>query len=184
MNWLSASLWFVIFAKMAYAQALPPGMIMHRTQAGTLDKSGWTSAESTQGAFKVSLPCKFNDFTVEEKDPTSPTEKTFTVGCLRTDRSKFSATRVQYRQATAAKTFFDKNSSATSGPGEVQGAGRHAGLPFVDRALRDSTQCGFMRFISAPPDNLVMIVEAPASACTGLDSMKERFFRSLAVEKR
>src|SRR5690349_16387402 len=61
----------------AFGQNLPPGMTMHRLQAGEPDASGWLTAASTEGGFSVRLPLKFNDFTLLEPDPTAPTLRTF-----------------------------------------------------------------------------------------------------------
>src|SRR4030095_4903909 len=82
----------------AFAQATPPGMKMHRVQAGEPDASGWMIATSTEGGFSVRLPLKFNDFTLEESDAKAATLRSFIVGTKSQEGIKFSATRIVYRK--------------------------------------------------------------------------------------
>jgi hypothetical protein len=166
----------------AHSQTLPPGMIMHRAQAGTLDASGWTRADSTMGAFSVSLPCKFNDFMVNDDKPDSPTRRAYALGCTSAGHQRLSAARIEYRGgAAAAQSYFDKLSGAAA-PGMAKGSGKHAGLSFVDREVSDAKQCALTRVIHAPPDNLLLIVEMPD--CAGLEPLAGKFFGSLVVKPR
>lgn len=120
---LLASLCCTTFATAAFGQALPPGMTMHRVQAGEPDASGWMVAASTEGGFSVRLPLKFNDFTIAESDPKAPALRTYVVGTKSQEGIKFSATRIVYRNgAESAKRFFsrfEKGQDLGSTPGRV-----------------------------------------------------------------
>jgi hypothetical protein len=92
-------------AQAAYGQQ-QPAMTMHRAQAGELDSSGWTIVRSTEGGFAVRLPLRFNDFTIADSNPDSPTGKMFIVGAKSAEGVKFTATRITYRKAGGAATYF------------------------------------------------------------------------------
>ncbi len=174
---------FAAFA--SHAQSPPPGFIMHRTQAGQLDPSGWTRAESTNGKFEVRLPCLYNDFTVDESDPGSKVKRTDTVGCLRADGKKFSVTRVRYKNPEADALYFFEN-----GKREFQKGGAKAsaltvqGLPAFELVVAESSRCGFVRMIHAFPENVLLVAEAKGAACNGLEALSRPFLDSLTLGKR
>jgi hypothetical protein len=179
---LSGVLLAVLGIGAAQGQALPPGTTMHRSQAGTLDASGWTHADSTMGAFSVSLPCLFNDFVVNVDQPDKPTRRIYALGCAQADGKRFAATRLEYRGGEAqARAVLDKVSgSDTLGP--VVGHGKQHGLDYIDRKTVDAKQCTLSRIVHTPPDNLMLAVEAPD--CAGLDKLAAKFFASLVVKPR
>jgi hypothetical protein len=112
---------------------------MHRIQAGTLDESGWTNANSTQGVFTATMPCLFNDFTVEDMNAKSSTEKVFTLGCRRYDQRKFSVSRVQYRSGNAdAQTFFEGNAIVSEWPRGTVVRSKFQGFAIIDVELDES----------------------------------------------
>lgn len=181
MSKLVASLLWV-FCAMGYAQQLPPGMKMHRVLAGSVDASGWTSAASTEGAFMIDLPCAFNDFTLDDLDEGSKVKRTFTVGCLRADRRKFAANRLQYRSGESeALAIFQKNASGEAWPNARVVKTTFEGMPAVDVEIVEATRCGFLRLVHVPPDNVLMATEAPKETCLGLAAMSRRFFASLRM---
>lgn len=163
-------------------QKLPPGMTMHRQQAGALDSSGWALAESTRGKFSVKLPCAFNDFTIDDTSGADVTH-THTVGCLTPGREKYSATKVQYRVDSMAKGYFEKNAS----PGAFAGAKKTRttveGLPAIDFALPERDRCAAMRFVLAGPAIIMMVAESAAAQCAHLGSQVPVFFSSLKVQQ-
>jgi hypothetical protein len=165
---------------------LPAGMTMHRIQAGTLDANGWTPANSTGGGFSLKIPCTFNDFMMDQSAANSIVLKSHTVGCLRQDQRKFSATRFQYRNgAKAAKEYFDRNASG-------EGWGKDAelkkltfkGMPAVDVSVKNAERCGVLRYILLQADMIMMAVEAPVATCEGLKAQGMEFFGSLNVEAK
>jgi len=170
----------------AVGQGHPPALKMHRQQAGVLDRSGWTGAQSTEGSFSVKLPCLFNDFSVDTSAEPGALLKAFTVGCLRADRRKFSATRVQYRNGTRdARYYFDKNATGAAFPNARVSRSTYEGMPVIDIETSGGTVCGFLRFVFANEDNFVLTVEAPQGiACQGLDAQSTQFFASLVVAPR
>jgi len=183
----------LIFASLAStllttaAQAMPPGMTMHRIQAGEPDASGWMVAASTNGGFSVRLPLKFNDFTVVESDPKAPALRTFTVGAKSQEGIKFVATRIVYREgAASARRFFsrfEKGQGLGAVPERV--TPRRVGKRrAVDLAIRNGASVSYQRVVMLDSDLLLMTIEAPL----GQDALVRRFvapfFDSLVVEGR
>lgn len=179
---LSGMLLAVLGLGVADGQALPSGMTMHRSQAGTLDASGWTRADSTMGAFSVSLPCKFDDFVINEEKPDSPTRRLYGLGCATADGKRLAAMRLEYRGGEAAASAYLDKVSHSDAAGAVVGSGREHGLRYVDRKTVNTKQCAQSRIVHAAPDNLMLAVEAPD--CDGLDEMAAKFFASLVVKPR
>jgi hypothetical protein len=181
--------WIVLLgllAGAALAQALPPGMTMHRVQAGEPDASGWMVAASTAGAFSVRLPLKFNDFTVAESDPKAPMLRTHVVGSRSQEGIKFSASRLVYRRgAESAQHFFSRFEKGHVGtkPESVtplQVAGKRA----VDVVLKSASTVAFQRVVLLDADLLLMVLEAPRSHEGTAREYVAPFFDSLAVGAR
>src|SRR6267378_1920021 len=152
----------VVSAYGADAQSLPPGMTMHRLQAGELDSSGWTTASSTEGGLCVRLPMKFNDFSMAARDGSAA--KAFTVGGKDPQGVKFSATRISYhRSGAAAKIVADLE----NGEGFASRARSLERLSFrgyrtVYLSVSDGRSVLYQRAILVEPDLVTLIVEAPA----------------------
>lgn len=167
------------------AQGLPPGMTMHRIQAGSLDASGWAVAESTHGAFAVKMPCTFNDFSMDQSVAHTPVIKSYTLGCVRPDERKFSATRIQYRNgAKDARSFFENIARGEGRSGAHIARSTYMGMPVVDIIIDNTAQCGFLRYVLADDDTLLLATEAPRGSCQGLDAQSSEFFTSLSVRDR
>jgi hypothetical protein len=172
------------FMGSAFAQTVPPGMKMHRIQAGEPDASGWMVAASTEGGFSVRLPLKFNDFTIAERDPKAPLLRTFTVGAKSQEGIKFTATRLVYRKGgDAAKNFFsrfEKGRDLGSAPERVTPlniGNRRA----VDLVLRRASVVSYQRVVMLESDLLLMIIESPGTYETTAQSFVDPFFDSLVV---
>lgn len=163
------------------APEVPPGMEMHRTQAGALDAEGWAVAESSKGNFSVQLPCKFNDFSVTESS--GAVEKAHVLGCLQADGRKFSATSVEYRgEGSVAKQYFDAAARDGVLPDASAKALIFAGSPALEAAAVKNERCGFARMVRSGNRNLMLVVEAPVKACGDLQSVAIKFFESLKVK--
>lgn len=181
---LLVSLFFWAFMASALAQTLPPGMKMHRVQAGEPDASGWMVAASTEGGFSVRLPLKFNDFTIAESDPKAPVLRTYIVGAKSQEGIKFTATRIVYRKGSeTAKHFFarfEKGRDLGSAPERVtplKVGNRRA----VDLVLRRASDVSYQRVVMLETDLLLMIIESPSSYDTTVQDFVNPFFDSLVV---
>lgn len=145
-------------------QKLPEGVKMHRTQAGTLDKDGWTVAKSTEGKFLVHLPVKFNDFTATISDPTSPVSHTYVIGGKSRQGVKFSATRLVYRKgAEGAKYYFDNFQSGKDfnpKPDHITPVKTELG-DAVDVIVSNMTGVSYQRAILVESDLILLVVETP-----------------------
>lgn len=178
----------IAFAATAVAaqSGVTDGLTMHRKDAGKPDKSGWVvDAASTGGAFRVALPCRFNDFTFEDTSEGSRTRRADTVGCATANGRRFSASRVTYRGgAREAEAFFNRGRAEPPWRGATQRIATHGALPMVESTFEDARRCGHMRMIHAAPENVLLVVEAPKVACAGLAAASRRFFESLAIDAR
>ena len=172
-------------AQVAYGQQ-QPAMTMHRTQAGELDSSGWTIARSTEGGFTVRLPLRFNDFTIADSNPDSPTGKMFVVGAKSTEGVKFTATRISYRKADGAATYFEKigrGEGLQSKPQSIK-ALTVSGRKAVELQLSGSSAVSYSRYVLLDSDLIVMTVEAPRTQRSAAETLAPTLFESLAVERR
>lgn len=181
---LLASLCCLSFASAAFSQSPPPGMTMHRIQAGEPDDSGWMVAASTEGGFSVRLPLKFNDFTIVESDPKALALRTFVVGTKSQEGIKFTATRIVYRKgAESAKRFFSRFEN-----GKDLGSKPERITPLkvgqrraVDLLLRNASAVSYQRAVLLDSDLLLMIVESPDIHDGTARQFVTPFFDSLVV---
>src|SRR5882757_400736 len=175
-----------VLAIPASAQTLPPGMKMHRIQAGEADASGWILAESTEGGFSVRLPLKFNDFTMET-DAKEPTLRIFVVGAKSQEGIKFTATRIVYRKgAESAKHFFSQFERGLGlGTKPERITPRKIGeRPAVDFVLKRASDVAYQRALRLESDLLLMVVESPHSHDATAQQFVTPFFDSVVVSAR
>jgi hypothetical protein len=168
----------------ALAQALPPGMTMHRIQAGEPDAAGWMLAASTEGNFSVKLPLKFNDFTIAESDPAAAALRIYTVGARSGEGVKFTASRITYRKgAQSAKHFFanlEQGRGLATKPERVTPL-RLGGLHAVDLVIGNASSYSHQRAVLLRSDLLLMVVESPREHEELVRQFAPAFFDSLAV---
>ena len=163
-----------------------PALTMHRTQAGELDSSGWTAARSTEGGFTVRLPLRFNDFTIADSNPESATGKMFVVGAKSVEGLKFTASRITYRKADGAATYFariGRGEGLQTKPQSVK-ALTASGRKAVDLQLSTRSAVSYSRYVLLDSDIIVMTVEAPAAHRSTAETLAPAVFESLAVERR
>jgi hypothetical protein len=189
---LFGSLLWVAQAISAFGQTLPPGITlppgttMHRFQAGEPDASGWMLATSTQGAFSVRMPLKFNDFTVEESNPNAPTLRLFSVGATSQEKIKFVANRVIYRKgAESARLFFARAEKGEGLPALERVTPHRIGeRRAVDHLLKRASDVAYQRVILLETDLLMMIVESPRSLDATAQQFVTPFFDSLTISAK
>ncbi len=186
---LLGSLLCVALTMSAFGQALPPGitlppgMTMHRFQAGEPDASGWMLATSTEGAFSVRLPIKFNDFTIDESDPSAPTLRLFSVGAASQEKIKFVATRVVYRKGAESAQFFFARAEKGEGLPALEGVTprRIGERRAVDQVLKRASDVSYHRIILLETDLLMMTIESPRSLDATTQQYVAPFFDSLTI---
>jgi hypothetical protein len=153
---------------------------MHRIGAGTPDATGWVAAESTEGAMKAQLPCRYNDFTVTENNPAQPVGPSFTIGCKRPDGLKFSVVRAVYRGGEkAAAPFISPVNLASSMPNARIVESSTTGRESVDVSTASGNSCAEFRFVRAGSDNIIMTLEAATKSCASYSDARNHFFNSL-----
>jgi len=164
------------------AQQPPPGITVHRSEAGVLDGSGWTRAESTTGAFSAQLPCRFDDIGAKDDNPQSPITRVDSLSCVSADRSKLSVMRIQYRRGMAgALEFLERRASLPPWPNATVTRSSFRGLPLVETSATDARSCVISRLLFTAPDNLVMTIEAPAANCPIAEAVSRKFFESFVL---
>jgi hypothetical protein len=189
---LFGSLLWVAQAISAFGQtltpgiALPPGTTMHRFQAGEPDASGWMLATSTQGAFSVRMPLKFNDFTVEESNPNAPTLRLFSVGATSQEKIKIVATRVIYRKGAESARFFFARAEKGEGLAALERVTPHriGERRAVDHLLKRASDVAYQRIILLETDMLMMIIESPRSLDATAQQFVTPFFDSLTISAK
>lgn len=183
---LLASLSSTMLVSPAAAQKLPPGMTMHRMQAGEPDASGWMLAASAEGGFSVRLPLKFNDFTLES-EPKAATLRTFTVGAKSSEGIALSTTRIAYRKgAEAAKQFFSRFEKGI-GLGSTPERARPHTLGerrAVDLTIRSASAVSYQRVVLLESDLLLMSVDSPLGHEATAREVAASFFDSLVISAK
>jgi hypothetical protein len=182
----------VALAISAFGQALPPGitlppgMTMHRFQAGEPDASGWMLATSTQGAFSVRMPIKFNDFTVDESDPNAAVLRTFVVGATSQEKIKFVATRMVYRKGAESAQFFFARAEKGEGLPALERVTPHriGERRVVDQVLKQASDVGYHRIVLLETDLLMMTIDSPRSLDATTQQFVTPFFDSLSISKK
>ncbi|NJO13455.1 MAG: hypothetical protein HC872_08320 [Gammaproteobacteria bacterium] len=169
-------------AQASTGDARPAGVIVHRARAGIQDANGWSIAASTRGDFAVRVPCLFNDFSLQGSETLASIEA---IGCRAEDQRKYSASRFEYRQAAAARKYFED----ISGPRRIEGetARRRImfnGFPAVEVDFNSSSRCGTTRSVLVGATVMQLTVAGPASACSSLGVRAASFFASLRVTLR
>jgi len=186
---LFGALLCVVAVTAAFGQALPPGitlppgMTMHRFQAGEPDATGWMLATSTRGAFSVRLPMKFNDFTVDESDPNAAVLRSFVVGATSQERIKFVAMRFVYRKgAESAEFYFAKAEKGEGLSGLEHLTPRQVGeRRAVDHVLKGPSTVAYQRTVLLGADLILMIIEAPRNFDATAQQFAAPFFDSLVI---
>ncbi len=112
-----------------------------------------------------------------------PSATIHTVGCRLPDGRKFSATRLRYGKSPASDVdpvamFSSSLDSIGAKVSSLEFKGRRA----VDAEVSEIVRCGYMRMIQLKEGSLLLIVEAPATACHDLDMDARLFFESVRWE--
>jgi hypothetical protein len=172
-------------ASVAAVRQRPDGITMHRLHAGVLDAEGWTRAMSTEGRFAVSLPCRFEDLTADQRGRDVPVAMSYSVGCAGPNGGRFWASRIQYKGgANVALGYFRKNMHGKGivAPPAYFTRWRYHGLPTVDLHSADPRICEYARILYVKPGLIVLIAQAPADRCNALETGTRKFFSSLTVQ--
>jgi hypothetical protein len=174
----------LFLAPSSYAQEPAPELTMHRLQAGSPDSGGWTIAESTAGAFSARMPCKFNDFSVEGSDEHRVVRILHSLGCLRPDQKKFTATRFVYGSEKDAQIYFDKFMAQSQWPLARTSRAFFGNRPAINLRMEAAKQCVFLRAVRVGTDNILLVATVPESSCSTLEAMSTQFFDSLSIGVR
>jgi hypothetical protein len=183
MKWIALLFPLLMLAGPAWAQETK----MHRKDAGQVDKTGWTLAESTEGRFSVYMPMKFNDFTTIERYP-SPVERAYHVGGRSADEIALQATRIVYRKgaATAQEYFarFAKGEGFGLKPEQVSSTRRVGDMRMVDLRFKQTGSVRYQRIILLESDLMMLSIETPPAHADIARKLAERFFDSLLVDPK
>ena len=170
----------LVIAPSAMAQQPGENARVHREKAGVLDASGWTMASSTQGAFSVSVPCQYSDYTVppgkgEGFEPVTVDA----IDCADDTGLKFGAGRLAFPNGEAgAQHFFDERSS------DFIRRGTFNGLVGGESGMAEHGICLWARLLRAGAENVALTVMGPWRDCLSPPAAVGRFFDSLLVMPR
>lgn len=159
-----------------------PKMEMHRVQAQTPDGSGWYLAESTHGAFSVSIPIPFNDFTITEEKKEG-TVRTYSVGAKSEEGVKFSATRIPLTNQKSVDLENVPLDFAKQGDklADVEKA-PYGGWPAISFSVLGSDSGAYIRHIKLTNSLIMLILEYPLAYQAQAERMKSRFMASLKIK--
>jgi hypothetical protein len=178
----------LLLAAWLLAGAAAAQMTMHRQQAeGAPDEKGWMLARSSLGRFSVRMPMKFNDFTVTEKDPGAPSLRTHTVGIRSSERIALVATRIEYREGTAAAKGFFERFETGRGFGVTPESVRQRKIGAqraVDAVIRRGADVSYQRVVLLDADLLMLSVEAPKEHEALALELSAKFFESLRFDPK
>jgi hypothetical protein len=161
--------------------AEPPSIIMHRSSAGELDKTGWAEAKSTEGKFSVRLPNVFNDFSTRAGESQNPVDRMFVVGTV-VDGVKFAAAKISYLTPDAVRQYYEKFVSGETFPKGKRNVGEYKGFPFVDITVSDDKAAANMRVLLIGQSIINLTIEGPLAKAAIGERVKSTFFESLIVE--
>src|SRR5262245_14343524 len=181
MKWTAPLLSILLLAGAAGAQETK----MHRAQAGVVDPSGWTLAESTEGRFSVYLPMKFDDFTTVEAYP-APAARTYTVRAKSGDGIAMAVTRIAYRKPGSAQEYFarfEKGEGLGVKPERVARL-RVGEQPGVDLLLKRADSVRFQRVVLLESDLLMLVVDSPPKHEEAARQYASRFFATLLFDPK
>jgi hypothetical protein len=137
---------------------------MHRTATGEPDGDGWCSAASTEGGFSVSLPNRFNDFTITAKAKDGVDIRIFVVGTRDKRRVKFTAAAISRPDGKFIGDLMEQfvETFRNQGLKDSKPVARF-GMQGTEMIVSTPTSYAVMRFYRGPKTAYEIIVEAPSS---------------------
>lgn len=160
------------------------GLVMHQTQAGKPNDTGWYEAKSTEGHFAVSLPIPFNDFTTINEDEDGNPAKAFVIGSKSAEGFKFSAVEIQKNNPNPKEAVQAFASGYKSEP-SIKVTGEdffdYQGHPAAQLRLTTGSMSGVTRFIALTEKNYLLTVEYPSKKDEEVSPLVEPFLDSLKI---
>lgn len=157
---------------------------MHRTLAGEPDATGWCLAESSEGAFSVLLPGKFNDFTVTAPAGDGATVTTCIVGLVTEDGRRYSALRASRSDGKMQVDTLEPIAERFQRDGKLKARRPISmlGMSGIEIEAGDERSQATLRCLASGGTLFQMIVECPAGADQGAIAADiGRFFESFKV---
>jgi hypothetical protein len=155
--------------------------VMHRIFAGTFDATGWTLAESTNGAFSVKMPGPFNDFSVASS-PSDITARIEGIAGKAPNGITFTALKQVYKAKGTASAQFDTFKDGGGLPGAmVRPVPTPGGFHAWDIAYGDDASAGVERVILVGENLFILNVEWPDAKSTAAGGLLKPFIESFKV---
>jgi hypothetical protein len=156
---------------------------MHRSHAGTGDGTGWFSAVSTNGGFKVSLPATFNDFTIRVDDPNIGELVTDSLG-TEIEGAKVLISLLHGTEKSKAVTLdgmIANLKAAPMGPdiASVEKASID-GLPAVSLTVKGKERMAYLRYLIDGKDLYFVSVECLVSLETKCDAVRDKVYATFS----
>ncbi|BDG01348.1 hypothetical protein [Anaeromyxobacter oryzae] len=154
------------------------GLEMHRQGAGEPDASGWSDARSTHGGFSVSVPGKFNDFSVHDRAADGTALVAHVVGTRTQDGVKFTALTLVRADRRVAGDALETIARKMDGKRKDV---KYRGMAGVEVALSSPQSAGVMRVLRGKDRIYQLIVEYPNAVAASMPENVRRFMESLRV---
>jgi hypothetical protein len=160
---------------------------MHRVDDTTKDASGWYYAKSTGGDFSVSLPTRFNDFTIQEAKKAKKIAKMYVVGGSNLEGIQFSVTKMPMVNDESFETLVKEMTTSSSplGPASDVKKGMYQNHHSISVTTAKDSTAGLTKYIQL--DNKYVIVQSIVFTTANKKeaaAYADRFFSSLKILER
>ncbi len=161
-----------------------PPLEMRRTAAGTDDGSGWYAAQSEPGRFKVTLPAKFNDFTIRATDPNIGELVTDSLSTDMPEGIKVLVSRMkgtERSQVANLDGLIANLKAAPLGPDIVSAdKGTLDGLPLLSVYVEGTERLAHIRYLVAGKDLYFISIECLSAVKQRCLSIKDKVYATFA----
>ena len=155
---------------------------MHRVQAGEPDAEGWCLARSTRGGFFVSIPHRFNDFSMSTKTKEGVMAQADAVGTLTPAGVKYSVFKIRREDGKVEPNFLTDITKDFRRELKSERHITHAGAEGVEFTVANSRSRAMFRCFVVDDAIVQLIVEYPPHAAAEAEGNAKRFFESLGFD--
>lgn len=161
---------------------LPPGMTMHRENAGSAGPDGWYLGESTQGRFSVETPAPFDDYTLETEAGPGNKVVVYGIGATVDDSLSFTVKEEIPAPGVSQRTLAEVEENERPflrGPARRFNLDGFEGIEFE---TRNSPNGRYTRYLRLQNSSITMTLEFPQDKSNDASLIARRFLDSLKLQ--
>ena len=162
--------------------SFPPGMIVHRHNAGTLGADGWCEGDSTRGNFSVEVPGTYDDYTLETGEETGNKVTIYGVGATIDNSLSFT---VHQEVRPANLPYPSPEELEEQEKPLLQGKPRKFMLDGIQGVELQTANAGhgkYTRYLRLRNSSITMTLEFPPEKSIQAAELAERFLNSLKLQ--